>query len=333
MRVAINGFGRIGRLALRCMLSHKNIEVVAVNDIVPSDNLAYLFKYDSTHGAFQGDVSSKEGELLINGKTIHAFSEKDPAKLPWKSLGVDYVIESTGHFTTLEGASKHIQAGARRVLLSAPGKEGVPTFVLGVNEEKYDPAKDVVISNASCTTNCLAPICKVLLDTCGIEEGLMTTIHAITASQPVVDGPSKKDWRGGRGAFQNVIPASTGAAKAVALCLPELKGKLTGMAFRVPVADVSCVDLTVRTTKETSYAAIVEAMKKAAAGSMKGILQVTEDEAVSSDFIGSKFSAVFDAGAGIELNSKFFKLVAWYDNEMGYAQRCVDFLEYLDTRG
>ena len=332
MRVAINGFGRIGRLALRCMLSHKNIEVVAVNDIVPSDNLAYLFKYDSTHGAFQGDVSSKEGELLINGKTIHAFSEKDPAKLPWKSLGVDYVIESTGHFTTLEGASKHIQAGARRVLLSAPGKEGVPTFVLGVNEEKYDPAKDVVISNASCTTNCLAPICKVLLDTCGIEEGLMTTIHAITASQPVVDGPSKKDWRGGRGAFQNVIPASTGAAKAVALCLPELKGKLTGMAFRVPVADVSCVDLTVRTTKETSYAAIVEAMKKAAAGSMKGILQVTEDEAVSSDFIGSKFSAVFDAGAGIELNSKFFKLVAWYDNEMGYAQRCVDFLEYLERR-
>jgi len=332
MRVAINGFGRIGRLALRCMLSHKNIEVVAINDIVPSDNLAYLFTYDTTHGRFCGEVASDEGHIIINGKKIKTFSEKDPLNLPWKALQVDYVIESSGHFTTLEGASKHIQAGCKRVLISAPAKEGVPTFVMGVNETKYDPVKDVVISNASCTTNCLAPICKVLLDTCGIEEGLMTTIHATTASQPTVDGPSKKDWRGGRAAFQNIIPSSTGAAKAVALCLPELKGKLTGMAFRVPIADVSCVDLTVKTSKATSYEAICQAMQAAASGAMKGILDVTGDEVVSSDFIGSKASAVFDMKAGIGLNSTFFKLVAWYDNEMGYAQRCVDFLEYMNSK-
>ena len=329
VKVAINGFGRIGRLVMRCLASDDRFEVVAVNDVVPSDNLAYLLQYDSTHGPFKGTVVSEENALIVNGKRIEVCGIKDPAELPWKRLGVEYVIESTGLFTTHELASKHILAGAKKVVITAPGKNGVPTYVMGVNEKKYDPSQDHVVSNASCTTNCLAPLCRVLLDAFGIEEGLMTTVHATTATQPTVDGPSKKDWRGGRGAGQNIIPASTGAAVAVTQCIPELKGKLTGMAFRVPVADVSCVDLTVRLTKETTYEEICKEIERAANGPMKGILKLTRDEVVSSDFIGSHYSTIFDAGAGIALNSRFFKLIAWYDNEMGYSQRVVDLVAHM----
>ncbi|MCE5293882.1 MAG: type I glyceraldehyde-3-phosphate dehydrogenase [Chlamydiales bacterium] len=329
LKVAINGFGRIGRLVLRRLLKEKNIEVVAINDLVPSDNLAYLFRHDTVHGRFKGDVEARENALVVDGHTITVCSHKDPGELPWKSLNVDYVIESTGHFTTAEAAHKHITAGAKRVIITAPAKGDIPTIVLGVNEKSYNPAKDFIVSNASCTTNCLAPICKVLLDNFGIEEGLMTTVHALTATQPTVDGPSKKDWRGGRGASGNIIPASTGAAKAVTLCLPELKGKLTGMAFRVPVQDVSCVDLTVRLSRETTYEEITACMKQASQGAMKGILAVTEEEVVSSDFISDTHSAIFDKGAGIALNSTFFKIIAWYDNEMGYASRVVDLIKYM----
>lgn len=332
VNVAINGFGRIGRLVCRLALGRDDVRIVAINDIVPADNLAYLLKFDSVHGRFQGEISVKESALNVDGQTIKVLNETDPSKLPWKQLGVDYVVESTGHFTTTEGASKHLQAGAKRVVISAPAKDEIPTFVLGVNEDQYHPAKDKIISNASCTTNCLAPIVKVLLDNFGIEEGLMTTVHAVTASQPTVDGPSKKDWRGGRGAGQNVIPASTGAAQAVALCIPEIKGKLTGMALRVPLADVSVVDLTVRLTKETSYEAICAAMKAASKGKMKGILEYCEEQVVSTDFIGSTASAVFDKDAGIALNSRFYKIVAWYDNEMGYAARVVDLLVYMAAK-
>lgn len=328
-RVAINGFGRIGRLVLRQASKRDDIEVVAINDLVPADNLAYLLKYDSTHGRFEGDVKAEEEALIVNGKKILVLSEKDPQNLPWKDLKIDYVVESTGLFTNVEGASKHLTAGAKRVIISAPAKGDIPTFVMGVNEKQYDPAKDKIISNASCTTNCLAPITKVLLDKFGIEEGLMTTIHAMTASQPTVDGPSKKDWRGGRGASQNIIPASTGAAKAVALCIPQVKGKLTGMAFRVPTADVSVVDLTVRLSKPTSYEEVCQAMKEAAEGPMKGILAYCDEEVVSSDFIGSTYSAIFDKNAGIPLNDSFYKVVAWYDNEMGYSARIVDLIAYL----
>lgn len=329
LKVAINGFGRIGRLVLRCLLKEKNIQVVAVNDVVPSDNLAYLFQYDSVHGRFQGEVKAEEHAIIIDSHKIAVCNQKDPAHLPWKEMGVDYVVESTGLFTTEEGAKKHIEAGAKRVIITAPAKGDIPTIVLGVNEKAYDPKKDFIISNASCTTNCLAPICKVLVDNFGIEEGLMTTVHAMTATQPTVDGPSKKDWRGGRGASGNIIPSSTGAAKAVTLCLPELKGKLTGMAFRVPLQDVSCVDLTVRLSKPTTYDEICAAMKKASMGTMKGILAVTEEEVVSSDFIGDPHSAIFDKGAGIALNSTFYKIIAWYDNEMGYSQRVADLVTYM----
>lgn len=332
VNVAINGFGRIGRIFCRLASQRKNIKIVAVNDIVPADNLAYLLKYDSTHGPFEGEVSCEGNNLIINGNKIEVLSEKDPEKLPWKRLNVDYVIESTGLFTDLEQAKKHLTAGARYVIISAPAKGDVPTFVMGVNQESYNPDKDFIVSNASCTTNCLAPITKVLLDKFGIEEGLMTTIHAMTATQPSVDGPSKKDWRGGRGAAQNIIPASTGAAKAVALCLPEVKGKLTGMAFRVPVVDVSVVDLTVKLTKSTTYEEICKAMKEASEGKMRGILAYCEDQVVSSDFIGSTYSAIFDKHAGIALNSNFFKVIAWYDNEMGYAARVVDLLQYMITK-
>lgn len=332
IKVAINGLGRIGRLVLRRIQNHKKVEVVAVNDLVPPDNLAYLIKYDSTHGRFLGDVTSDDKDIFINGKKIPSFAEKDPLKLPWKDLKVDYVIESTGHFTKREDAEKHIQAGAKRVIISAPAKGDIPTFVMGVNENKFDPKKDKIVSNASCTTNCLAPIVKVLLDNFGFEEGLMTTVHAMTASQTVVDGPSKKDWRGGRGAHQNAIPASTGAATAVGLCLPEVKGKLTGMAFRIPVADVSALDLTVRLTKKTSYQEICKKMEEAARTTMKGILDHTNEEVVSSDFIGSTFSAIFDERAGIGLNDQFFKIIAWYDNEMGYASRVVDLIEYMASK-
>lgn len=331
-RLAINGFGRIGRLVFRLALKKKEIEIVAINDIVPTDNLAYLLKYDSTHGRFEGDVKVENNHLVVDGKKIHVFSEKEPEKLPWKDLKIDYVVESTGLFTSAEGAGKHLTAGAKKVIISAPAKGDIPTFVMGVNEKKYHPEKDQIVSNASCTTNCLAPITKVLLDNFGIEEGLMTTIHAVTASQPVVDGPSKKDWRGGRSASQNIIPASTGAAKAVTLCIPEVKGKLTGMAFRVPTADVSVVDLTVRLSKPTSYEEICKAMKKAAEGPMKGIIAYCDEQVVSSDFIGSEYSAIFDKDAGIALNDSFFKIVAWYDNEMGYSARIVDLILYMATQ-
>jgi glyceraldehyde 3-phosphate dehydrogenase len=329
VNIAINGFGRIGRLVCRLAAEHDELNLVAINDLVPADNLAYLLKYDSTHGPFNAEVKAEEHAIVVNGKRILVFSEKDPEKLPWKDLQIDYVVESTGHFTSHEAAEKHLHAGAKRVVITAPAKGDIPTFVMGVNEKKYNPEKDHIVSNASCTTNCLAPITKVLLDRFGIEEGLMTTIHAMTASQPTVDGPSKKDWRGGRGASQNIIPASTGAAKAVAQCIPEVKGKLTGMAFRVPTVDVSAVDLTVRLQKPASYEEICQAMKEAAEGPMKGILAYCDEQVVSSDFISSTYSAIFDKDAGIALNSYFFKIVAWYDNEMGYAARVVDLLVYM----
>jgi len=337
IRIGINGFGRIGRLVYRACAA-QGIEVAGVNDLVPADNLAYLLKYDTMHRQFYlngkpAEISATETSFTVNGKTTKTMAEKDPAKLPWKDLGVDYVLESTGLFTEFEKAQLHITGGGcKRVVISAPTKSDaavVPTFCLGVNHEKYDPAKHTVISNASCTTNCLAPIAKVLHDSFGIEEGLMTTIHAVTATQPTQDGPSKKDWRGGRNAYQNIIPASTGAAKAVTLCIPELKGKLTGMSFRVPTADVSCVDLTVRTVKETSLTEINAAMKAASEGSMKGVLGYTEEEVVSSDFISDPRSSILDAKAGIELNKRFFKVVSWYDNESGYAMRCVDMIKLM----
>jgi len=336
IRIGINGFGRIGRLVYR-VASERGIEIVAVNDLVPSDNLAYLLKYDTMHRRFllngkPAEISVREDGFTVNGKTTKTISVRDPAALPWKDMGVDYVLESTGLFTDYETASGHLKAGAKRVVISAPTKSGpdqVPTLCLGVNADTFDPGKHTVVSNASCTTNCLAPIAKVINDTFGLDEGLMTTIHAATATQPTQDGPSKKDWRGGRNAYQNIIPASTGAAKAVTLCIPALKGKLTGMAFRVPTADVSAVDLTFRTAKDTSLGDINAAMKAAAAGPLKGILAYTDEEVVSSDFIGDRHSSIYDAGAGIELNKRFFKVVSWYDNEAGYATRCVDLMEYM----
>ncbi|TGL59699.1 type I glyceraldehyde-3-phosphate dehydrogenase [Leptospira ognonensis] len=334
VKIAINGFGRIGRLVLRSGINDPNIEFVAINDLVTPDNLSYLFKYDSTHGIFDGEVSHTENEIIINGKKVKTFAERDPEQLPWKAMGVDFVIESTGHFTDRVGAEKHIKAGAKKVVISAPAKDkDIPTFVMGVNHEKYNPSSDNVVSNASCTTNCLAPITKVVLDNFGIVEGLMTTIHAMTATQPTVDGPSKKDFRGGRGAAQNIIPASTGAAKAVGLCIPEVNGKLTGMSFRVPTPDVSVVDLTVRTEKPTTLAEIKKKMKEASEGSMKGILGYTEEMVVSSDFIGDIRSSIFDADACIELSSTFFKLVSWYDNEMGYSNRVLDLVRYMAKKG
>lgn len=330
--VAINGFGRIGRLVFRNLIQRNDIKIVAINDLVPADNLAYLLKYDSIHGPFKGTVSHKENVMIVNDKEIKVISERVPESLPWKELGVDYVIESTGLFNSEESARKHITAGAKRVIITAPAKGEIPTFVLGVNEGTYRPDKDFIVSNASCTTNCLAPVVKVLLDNFGIEEGLMTTVHAVTSTQPTVDGPSKKDWRGGRAANQNIIPSSTGAAIAVAKCIPEIKGKLTGMALRVPTADVSVVDLTVRVAKSTTYEAICDAMKKASEGSMKGILSYCDEPLVSSDFIGSPFSAIFDKDAGIGLNDKFFKIIAWYDNEMGYATRVADLVLYMASK-
>jgi glyceraldehyde 3-phosphate dehydrogenase len=330
--IAINGFGRIGRLVFRNAIQRDDITIAAINDLVPADNLAYLLKYDSIHGPFEGHVSHREDALIVNGKEIKVFSESSPHQLPWKQLNIDYVIESTGLFTSEEQASKHLTAGAKRVVITAPAKGAISTFVMGVNEHKYRPESDLIVSNASCTTNCLAPIVKVLLDHFGIEEGLMTTIHAVTATQPTVDGPSKKDWRGGRAAGQNIIPASTGAAKAVGLCIPEIQGKLTGMALRVPTADVSVVDLTVKLSQSTTYEAICQAMQMAATGSMKGILNYSEEPLVSSDFIGSTYSAIFDKDAGIALNDKFYKLIAWYDNEMGYATRVVDLVLYMASR-
>ena len=329
LKVAINGFGRIGRLVLRSLLQAQDVEVVCVNDLVPPGNLAYLFQYDSVHGRYPGPVSYTSDAIMIDGKTIKVFNQKDPTLMPYRELDIDFVIESTGIFVSDELATKHITAGAKKVIITAPAKGDVPTFVMGVNHTQYRADAHHVVSNASCTTNCLAPVCKVLLENFGIEEGLMTTIHAVTASQPTVDAPAKKSFRSGRGAFQNTIPATTGAAKAVTLCLPELKGKLTGMAFRVPVADVSCVDLTVRLSKATEYAAICSAMKEASQGSLKGILGYTDEEVVSSDFIGDIRSSIFDAGAGMLLNPTFVKIIAWYNNEVGYSARVVDLLLHM----
>jgi glyceraldehyde 3-phosphate dehydrogenase len=328
LKVGINGFGRIGRLVARIGAKNPNIEFVGINDLVPSDNLAYLFKYDSTHGVYDGKVEARENGMEIDGNYIPCLSMRNPAELPWGKLGADYIVESTGLFTTYDGAENHLKAGAKRVVISAPTKdpERVRTFVMGVNDKEFDRSKDVILSNASCTTNCLAPVAKVLNDTFGIAEGLMTTVHSMTATQPTVDGPSKKDWRGGRGASQNIIPSSTGAAKAVALVLPELKGKLTGMAFRVGTPDVSVVDLTFKTAKSTNYQEICAAMKEASEGKLKGILGYTDEEVVSTDFRTDPHSSIFDALAGIELNSNFFKVVAWYDNEWGYSQRVVDLM-------
>ena len=328
LKVGINGFGRIGRLVARAGINHPQIEIVGINDLVPPDNLSYLFKYDSTHGMFDGKVEAKEDGIVVNGQFIPCMSIKNPAELPWEKLGADYVVESTGLFTNYEGASNHLKAGAKRVVISAPTKDPdkVPTLLVGVNHHQFDPAKHEVVSNASCTTNCLAPVAKVLNDNFGMTEGLMTTVHAMTATQPTVDGPSKKDWRGGRGAAQNIIPSSTGAAKAVALVLPELKGKLTGMAFRVPTPDVSVVDLTFKTAKATSYQEICAAMKQAAEGELAGILGYTDEEVVSTDFQGDSHSSIFDAGAGMELNSNFFKVISWYDNEWGYSNRVIDLM-------
>lgn len=334
IKIAINGFGRIGRLVLRSGIKDKNLEFVAINDLVTPDNLAYLLKYDSTHGRFQGTVEHTEDAVIVDGKKIKCLSERDPANLPWKDMGVDFVVESTGLFTDKVGASKHLQAGAKKVLISAPAKDKeIPTFVMGVNHEKYNASTDHIVSNASCTTNCLAPIVKVVLDNFGFSEGLMTTVHAMTATQPTVDGPSKKDFRGGRGAAQNIIPASTGAAKAVTLCIPELAGKLTGMAFRVPTPDVSVVDLTVRTEKATNLKEIRQKMKEASEGKMKGILGYTDEMVVSNDFTGSTLSSIFDSDACIELNDHFFKLVSWYDNEMGYSNRVLDLIRYMKEKG
>src|SRR5438132_804312 len=328
IRVGINGFGRIGRLVFRAGLNDRNIEFVGVNDIVPPDNLAYLLKYDATHGKFDGTVEAREDGFAVNGKFIKCVSVRNPAELPWRELKVDYVVESTGLFTDYAGAENHLRAGARRVVISAPTKDPdkVPTLLIGVNHNKFDPAKDKVVSNASCTTNCLAPVAYVINKQFGLAVGLMTTVHAMTATQPTVDGPSKKDWRGGRGAPQNIIPASTGAAKAVTLVMPELKGKLTGMAFRVPTPDVSVIDLTFKTSKPTSLKEINAAMKEASEGELKGILGYTEEEVVSTDFVTDPRSSIYDAGAGIELNANFFKVVAWYDNEWGYSNRVVDLM-------
>jgi glyceraldehyde 3-phosphate dehydrogenase len=346
IKVAINGFGRIGRLVFRAIAEKgmigKDLQVVAVGDIVPADNLAYLLKYDSIQGRFNGTVGSKKSAadkpeddvLIVNGNEIKVVSAKDPSQLPWKELGVDLVIESTGLFTDVEKAKGHLTAGAKKVIISAPAKGDCLTVVMGVNQDKYDPAKHNIVSNASCTTNCLAPVCHVLLkEGFGIEEGLMTTVHSYTATQKTVDGPSKKDWKGGRSAALNLIPSTTGAAKAVGLVLPEVKGKLTGMAFRVPTPTVSVVDLTVRTVKETSYVEICAAMKKASETYLKGILEYTNDEVVSSDFIHCQSSSIFDAGSGMQLNSRFFKLVSWYDNEWGYSCRVGDLVKLMISKG
>lgn len=327
-KIGINGFGRIGRLAFRVAVERPDIEVVGINDLITADYMAYMLKYDSTQGRFKGTVSVEDGHLVVNGKKIRVTAEKDPANLKWNEVGAEIVLECTGLFLTQEDGKKHIAAGAKKVVFSAPAKDDTPTFVMGVNHNKLTAAHTIV-SNASCTTNCLAPIAKVLHDKFGIAEGLMSTVHAVTATQKTVDGPSAKDWRGGRGGFSNIIPSSTGAAKAVALVIPELKGKLTGMSFRVPVADVSVVDLTVRLEKPASYEDIKNAMKAASEGELKGILGYTEDEVVSQDFIGDSRTSIFDAKAGIALNNNFVKVVSWYDNEWGYSNKLVDLAQTL----
>ena len=325
IKVGINGFGRIGRLVFRAMTERENIEVVGINDLINAEYMAYMLKYDSVHGEFKGTVSVEGNDLIVNGKKIRVTAEKDPNNLKWNVVGAEYIVESTGLFLSKESAQAHINAGAKKVILSAPPKDDTPMFVMGVNhKELTDDIK--ILSNASCTTNCLAPLAKVIHDNFGIVEGLMTTVHATTATQKTVDGPSMKDWRGGRSALNNIIPSSTGAAKAVGKVIPSLNGKLTGMSFRVPTADVSVVDLTVRLEKATSYEEICAAMKAASEGELKGILGYTEDAVVSQDFVGEKRTSVFDKDAGIMLSPNFVKLVSWYDNEMGYSNKLTDLL-------
>ncbi len=330
MKVGINGFGRIGRLVFRAAINNPKVEIVGINDLIDVDYMAYMLKYDSTHGRFDGEVSVDNGNLVVNGKKIRVTAERNPADLKWNEIGAEYVVESTGLFLTQESAQAHITAGAKKVIMSAPAKDDTPTFVMGVNQEKLTADMNIV-SNASCTTNCLAPLAKVLNDNFGILEGLMTTVHAVTATQKTVDGPSAKDWRGGRGAYQNIIPSSTGAAKAVGLVIPELKGKLTGMSFRVPTPNVSVVDLTCRLEKPASYEQIKAAMKSASEGALKGILGYTEDQVVSNDFLGDARTSIFDAGAGISLNDNFVKVVSWYDNEWGYSNKLVDLMIHMST--
>ncbi|MFY0686586.1 MAG: type I glyceraldehyde-3-phosphate dehydrogenase, partial [Cyclobacteriaceae bacterium] len=321
-KIAINGFGRIGRLVFRVAADRPNIEVVGINDLVDVEYMAYMLKYDSTHGNFKGTVEVKDGQLVVNGNTIRVTAERDPANLKWDAIGAEYVVESTGLFLTKESAEGHIKAGAKKVVMSAPSKDDTPMFVMGVNHTDYKDEQ--FVSNASCTTNCLAPVAKVLNDKFGIREGLMTTVHAATATQKTVDGPSMKDWRGGRGAYQNIIPSSTGAAKAVGKVIPALNGKLTGMAFRVPTPDVSVVDLTVNLEKDATYEEICAAMKEASEGDMKGVLGYTEDAVVSNDFTGDARTSIFDAGAGIQMTPNFVKVVSWYDNEWGVSNRMLD---------
>jgi len=330
-KVGINGFGRIGRIVMRNAIEHGEADVVAINDpFIDLEYMVYMFKYDSTHGKFKGEVSTKDGKLIVNGKTIDVYNEKDPASIPWGKSGADYVVESTGVFTTIEKAGLHLKGGAKKVVISAPSADA-PMYVCGVNLDSYDP-KHTVVSNASCTTNCLAPLAKIIHDEFTIVEGLMTTVHATTATQKTVDGPSAKDWRGGRGAAANIIPSSTGAAKAVGKVIPDLNGKLTGMSFRVPTADVSVVDLTCRIEKPATYDEIKAVVKKASEGAYKGIMAYTEDDVVSTDFIGDTASSTFDAKAGISLNKNFVKLVSWYDNEYGYSRRVVDLLCFMNKK-
>ncbi len=328
IKIGINGFGRIGRLVFRAAQSRSDVQVVAINDLLDVDYIAYMLKYDSVHGAFQGTIEVKDGQLVVNGKAIRITAEKDPANLKWDEVGAEYIVESTGLFLTKEKAEAHLQAGAKKVVMSAPSKDDTPMFVMGVNNKKL--TKDMnIVSNASCTTNCLAPITKVLNDNFGVIEGLMTTVHAATATQKTVDGPSKKDWRGGRGILGNIIPSSTGAAKAVGKVIPELNGKLTGMSFRVPTPDVSVVDLTCRLEKSATYEEICAAMKKASEGELKGILGYTEDAVVSTDFTSDPRTSIFDAKAGIALNGNFVKVISWYDNEWGYSNKVVDLICYM----
>ena len=329
LKLGINGFGRIGRIAFRAAVKRSDVEVVAINDLLDVEHLAYLLKYDSVHGRFDGTIEVKDGHLVVNGKKVRITAERDPKNLKWDEAGVDIVAECTGIFTTLETAQSHIDAGAKKVVISAPSANA-PMFVMGVNDDKLK-ASDTIVSNASCTTNCLAPLAKVIHDNFGLEEGLMTTVHATTATQMTVDGPSKKDWRGGRSALTNIIPSSTGAAKAVGKVIPELNGKLTGMSFRVPTADVSVVDLTFKTKKETSMEEIKSAFKKASEGAMKGVLGYTEEAVVSQDFVSDVRTSIFDADASIELNSRFFKVVSWYDNEFGYSNKLIDLAQKIHS--
>lgn len=331
IKIGINGFGRIGRLVFRAAEQTDNVEVVGINDLIDVEYIAYMLKYDSTHGKFDGEVSVSNGNLVVNGREVRVSSERNPADLKWDAIGAEYVAEATGIFLTKETAQGHLDAGAKKVVMTGPSKDDTPMFVMGVNNEKYTNDMDFV-SNASCTTNCLAPIAKVLNDNWGIDEGLMTTVHATTATQKTVDGPSAKDWRGGRGAGQNIIPSSTGAAKAVGKVIPELNGKLTGMAFRVPTPDVSVVDLTVKLEKAATYEEVKAKMKELSEGAMAGVLGYTEDAVVSNDFIGDARTSIFDAGAGIQLSDKFLKVVSWYDNEWGYSNKVVELIAHMDSK-